>query len=79
MSKSCEQTLITKEHIATHAHLILLFKPALYSSTLVINSGVTTSEPIRAWALVKSHGALITVRRPFYMHGPVAYNLHYHS
>ena len=25
-----------KEHIATHANLILLFKPALYSSTLVI-------------------------------------------
>ena len=34
-SKSCEQRLITKEHIATHANLILLFKPALYSSTLV--------------------------------------------
>ena len=35
-SKSREQRLITKEHIATHANLILLFKPALYSSTLVI-------------------------------------------
>ena len=35
-SKSREQILITKEHIATHANLILLFKPALYSSTLVI-------------------------------------------
>ena len=35
-SESREQRLITKEHIATHANLILLFKPALYSSTLVI-------------------------------------------
>ena len=35
-SKSCEQRLITKEYIATQANLILLFKPALYSSTLVI-------------------------------------------
>ena len=25
-----------KEHIATHTNLILSFKPALYSSTLVI-------------------------------------------
>ena len=31
-----EQRLITKEHIATHTNLILLFKPALYSRTLVI-------------------------------------------
>ena len=36
ISKSREHGLITKEHIATHANLILLFKPALYSSTLVI-------------------------------------------
>ena len=35
-SKSREQRLITKEHIATQANLINLFKPALYSSTLVI-------------------------------------------
>ena len=35
-SKSREQRLITKVHIATHANLILLFKPTLYSSTLVI-------------------------------------------
>ena len=35
-SGSREQRLITKEHIATHANLILLFKPALYSSTLMI-------------------------------------------
>ena len=35
-SKSREQRLITREHIAMHANLILLFKPALYSSTLVI-------------------------------------------
>ena len=35
-NKSRQQKLITKEHIATHANLILLFKPALYSSTLVI-------------------------------------------
>ena len=35
-SKSREQRLITKEHIATHANLILLFKPPLYSSTLVM-------------------------------------------
>ena len=35
-SESHEQRLITKEHIAMHANLILLFKPALYSSTLVI-------------------------------------------
>ena len=34
--KSCEQRLINKEHIATHTNLILLFKPALYSSTFVI-------------------------------------------
>ena len=34
--KSREQSLITKEHIATHTNLILLFKLALYSSTLVI-------------------------------------------
>ena len=34
--KSREQRLITKGHIATHAILILPFKPALYSSTLVI-------------------------------------------
>ena len=31
-NKSREQRLITKEHIATHVNLILLFKPALYSS-----------------------------------------------
>ena len=36
ISKSREHRLITKEHIAAHANLILLFKPALYSSTLVI-------------------------------------------
>ena len=35
-SKSREQRLITKEYIAMQANLILLFKPALYSSTLVI-------------------------------------------
>ena len=35
-SKSRKQRLITKEHIATHVNLILLFKPALYFSTLVI-------------------------------------------
>ena len=35
-SKSREQRLITKEHKAMHANLINLFKPALYSSTLVI-------------------------------------------
>ena len=35
-SKSREQRLITKEHIATHVNLILLFKPTLYSSTLEI-------------------------------------------
>ena len=35
-NKSREQRLITKEHIAMHANLIFLFKPALYSSTLVI-------------------------------------------
>ena len=34
--KSREQRLITQEHIATHVNLILLFKPALYSSTLVV-------------------------------------------
>ena len=28
--------LITKEHIAMHANLILLFKPALYSSTSLL-------------------------------------------
>ena len=36
ISKSREHRLITKEHIATHAKLILLFKPALYSNILVI-------------------------------------------
>ena len=36
ISKSREQRLIIKEHIATDANLILLFKPALYSSTLEI-------------------------------------------
>ena len=36
MCKSREQRLITKEHIATHTNLILPFKPALYSSTLLI-------------------------------------------
>ena len=36
IGKSREQTLITKEHIATHTNSVLLFKPALYSSTLVI-------------------------------------------
>ena len=35
-SKSREQRLTTKEHIAMNGNLILLFKPALYSSTLVI-------------------------------------------
>ena len=34
MDKSREQILITKEHIAMHTKLILLFKLALYSSTL---------------------------------------------
>ena len=37
-SKSREQRLITKEHIATNANLILPFKPALYSSTSVIKT-----------------------------------------
>ena len=37
-SKSREQRLITKEHIVTHTNLILLFKPALYSSTLVVKA-----------------------------------------
>ena len=36
MGNSHEQTLITKEHIAVHTNLTLLFKLALYSSTLVI-------------------------------------------
>ena len=36
ISKSREHRFITKEHIAMHVNLILLFKPALYSSTLVI-------------------------------------------
>ena len=36
MCKSREQRLITKEYIAMHTNLILMFKPALYSSTLVI-------------------------------------------
>ena len=36
ISKSREQRLITKEHIATDANLIILFKPALYSSILEI-------------------------------------------
>ena len=36
ISKSREHRLISKEHIAMHANLILLFKPDLYSSTLVI-------------------------------------------
>ena len=36
INKSREQRLITKEHIATDANLILLFKPALYSSILEI-------------------------------------------
>ena len=35
-NKSHELRLITKEHIATHTNLILLFKPALYPSTSVI-------------------------------------------
>ena len=35
-SKSREQRLITKEYIATNVNLILLFKPALYSSNLVL-------------------------------------------
>ena len=33
---SHEQTLITKEHIAMDTNLILWFKPAQYSGTLVI-------------------------------------------
>ena len=37
---SPEQRLITKEHIATHTNLILLFKPPLYSSTLVIKCSI---------------------------------------
>ena len=36
MRKSCEQRLITKEHIVTRTHLNVKLKPALYSSTLVI-------------------------------------------
>ena len=36
MNKSRVRILITREHIATHTNLILLFKPALNSSTLVI-------------------------------------------
>ena len=36
ISKSREHRVITKEHIATHVNLILLFKSTLYSSTLVI-------------------------------------------
>ena len=35
-NKLREHRLITKEHIAMHANLILLFKPPLYSSILVI-------------------------------------------
>ena len=36
MGKSSEQRLIIKEHIAMHTNFIILFKPALYFSTLVI-------------------------------------------
>ena len=36
MSKSYEQRLVTKEHVAMHTNLILQFKSPLYSSTLVI-------------------------------------------
>ena len=35
-SKLHELRLITKERVATHTNLILLFKHTLYSSTLVI-------------------------------------------
>ena len=40
--KSREQRLITKEHIATHTNLILLFKPALYSTLVIklLNSSI---------------------------------------
>ena len=37
MSKSCEQRLITKEHIAMFSYKYIS-SPALYSSTLVIKS-----------------------------------------
>ena len=33
---SGEQSLITKEHIATHTYLNFKLKPALYSSTLMV-------------------------------------------
>ena len=59
---SCEQTLITKEHIATHTNLIILFKH-LYSSTLVIiffkssrNSYCNTIRPILFYKLRNPHG-----------------------
>ena len=35
-NQQLRKRLITKEHIATHTHLNFKFKPALYSSTLVI-------------------------------------------
>ena len=42
ITMSHEERLITKEHIATQANLILLFKPALYSSILVIKIEILT-------------------------------------
>ena len=42
---SREQRLITKEHIAMHTKLILPFKPALYSSTLMIKCFKSGFEP----------------------------------
>ena len=38
MKKSCEQRLITKDHIATHTYLYFMFKPALRNFVNVAES-----------------------------------------
>ena len=43
MSKACEERLMTiRTYVAMHTNLILLFKPTLYSSTLVIKVEILT-------------------------------------
>ena len=60
-SESLDQRLITKEHIAMHTNLILLFKPALYSSTLVVKLFKSTVQLKGNVALAPRHTLALDV------------------
>ena len=70
MSKSREQSLITKEDIYTyvtmHTNFILLFKPAIYSSTLGIKVTLSRNSYYNTKSLVL-FTAIIAGIRSYYM------------